>query len=143
MKQEYIDLIRKHPDVDNQVLEFLCSNRKKYIYGNGAQTATCIALFREMDVTIDGVICLPGYEMPERKGYWGDIFRTVSQISLEKIVERDLDSICVLITVPREHYEEAESLLERIGFKNVYTCAWKRNQILRDICLSEFYKQEA
>ena len=134
MREELIEQIRAHPGIDDSILAYCCEEQTRYIYGNGAQAATCLAFFREMDVPVHGVLGLPGYELPKLSGYWGRLLRSAEIVLVTELTERQRADAAVLIASPRESYGAARAFLERTGFRHIYTCAWERNQYLRDIC---------
>ena len=137
MREEFIAGIKAHLGIDDSLIEY-CEADVRYIYGNGAQAATCLGFFREMDVPIRGLLTLPGYERPRLKGYWGRLLGSVEAIAVMSLTAEQLADAAVLIASPRESYSAARTFLEHIGFNHIYTCAWERNQYLRDICLDVF-----
>ena len=138
MKAGFAERIRAHTGIDDSLIEYCAAAGRRYIYGNGAQAATCLGFFREMEVPIDGLLTLPGYEMPELKGYWGRLLRAANTIPVTGLTVEQCATSSVLIASPRESYPAARVMLEQMGFQNIYTCAWKRNQCLRDICMAYF-----
>lgn len=138
MKGIYATRIREHSGIDNEILEYMEDSKTRFIYGNGAQAATCLDFFQEMEVAVQGILTLPGYEMPQLKGWWGQLLKQTATIDITELTEEQIHTAAVLMTVPREHYDTARVFLERMGFCHIYTCCWDRNQYLRDICLDVF-----
>ncbi len=134
MNEKAVALIKGHEGIDSGILEFLQGNGPRYIYGNGEQAAVCIGFFRDLDVDIDGILFPPGYDtLSHLNGWWGKALDSVPRISFHQV--SDVEKARVLMAIPREDYDAAEEFLKHQGFKSIYTCCWKRNQYLRDICM--------
>lgn len=140
MTDEARKLIEESPEIDNDIFGFTDCTWGRYIYGNGTQAATCIGFFKDLDVQIDGVLQLPGYEMPDRKGFWGRMLSSVRVQYIDELDDKTRQNCSVLVAVPQNSISRSIRLLKSFGFNNIHICGWKRNQVVRDICLQVWDK---
>lgn len=145
-KIEYcVEAIHKSEHIDDEIIGYLTSSHKKYIYGNGLQVAECLRIFREMGVALEGIVLPSGAQKCELSGYWGELMCRTRAYTLEQI-GADKESVDILLAIDRSGYDSAKEILDALGFTNVYTCCWERNLYMKQICyhvnnkLRGFYK---
>lgn len=126
--------IRQSPDVDDQIIEFMATDNPKYLYGNGLQTAVCLGIFRDMGISVDGVMLPPGIEKQHLRGYWGELLEKTPDIGMLDIDRINRKKISVLLSIPRKSYCASREMLESQGYQSIYECCWKRNDDLKHIC---------
>jgi len=141
MEKAVYDRIKSHTGIDNRILDYLSGSRERFIYGIGAQAAVCLGLFREMEVPIEGALLPAGIEVSPMRGYWGRMIDTANLVPISKLTQRQIADAAVLITTPKDTYQEVTAYLKLCGFQSIFTCAWGRNQYLRDICIDRYAEQ--
>lgn len=134
MLEIYKSKILKSETIDNKLIEYLETPRKRYLFGNGLQTAVCLGIFRDMKVEIKGVLLPPGSELKPLQGYWGRLIRRAETIRISEMSEEDKSNAYVMLAIPREEYACAERFLRNSGVEQVIGCCWEHNSELIGLC---------
>lgn len=133
MFEEYIERIRKSPYIDNEIMTYITSENKKFIYGVGLQASVCLGIFRDMDLKIEGIILPNGSEIARFNGYWGELLSNVNKYILDEF-NWNKSNVDILLAIDRNRYTSAKQILYKQGFENIYTCCWERNIYMKEIC---------
>lgn len=76
------------------------------------------------------------------KGYLGELLRKANAKSMLELPPKERAEARVLLTIPGEEYGAAQEMLEVLGYQHIYRCAWKRNDVLKQICYDVLYGDE-
>lgn len=136
MDKNYIDRIKRSPDIDNRIIKFISSDKEKYIYGNNLQAGVCLGIFREMGILIRGLIFPYGTERIHLKGYWGELVNHSPVVTFQEISKTDSLILVTDKQVPLSYF-----LYEGFREDDIYYCLWKHNSNLKDICY-EVYREK-
>lgn len=141
MSEIYKLKILESETIDDKLIDYLETSKKRYLYGSGLQTAVCLGIFRDMKLEIEGVLLPPGSERKPLKGYWGRLMRK-SRISwVSELSEEDRNDAYVMLAIPRAEYSSAERFLRDNGVEEVIGCCWKHNSELIELCY-DIWRQE-
>lgn len=138
-REQCIEEIKRSEHISDEIIGFIKSSHKKYIYGNGLQAGECLRIFREMGVPIEGILLPPGGQKSSLSGYWGELLARTPAYGLD-IISEEKEKIDVLLAIERTSYVGAEKMLKTFGFHNLYTCCWDRNLYMKQICYT-LYKE--
>lgn len=127
------NLVLNNEHIDDEIIGFLDSSHKKYVYGSGLQASVCLGIFRDMKVKIDGLVMPLGANKERLSGFWGENLLRAKECSLNEILE-DRDNCDIILCIDRNTYSEAIEFLNGLGIRNVYTCCWERNIYMKEIC---------
>lgn len=118
-----ISQIRNSKVIENDIIPYLFSDVKRYIYGNGLQAAVCLQIFKELDVDIEAIVLPPGIEKKCLKGYWGELLNSCNVVQIEE-VNKEAN---VLLAICREDYDATKRMLLHYKIENVFVCCWEHN----------------
>lgn len=142
MLEIYKPKILESKTIDNRLIEYLETSKRRYLYGNGLQTAVCLGIFRDMTLEIDGVLLPPGSELKPLKGYWGRLMRQAKVYLVSEMSEKEKNSAYVMLAIPREEYSCSERFLRNNGIEHVIDCCWQHNSELIELCYDVWQQGE-
>ena len=133
MFDAYITQIKQDENIDSLIVDYIASSHKKFIYGAGLQASVCLGIFRDMKLPIEAIIVPHGSDIARLNGYWGELISSAKKIRLNDFAGKEKDAD-ILMAIDRTEYPFAKTLLNGLGFPNVYPCCWKRNIHMKSIC---------
>ncbi|MDL2216668.1 hypothetical protein LJB81_02900 [Desulfovibrio sp. OttesenSCG-928-M14] len=136
----YVERMRHNPQISAEVLDFFLSRREKYLFGAGAQAAVCLAMFRDMDLPVAGLLLGVTGDKEKLEGYWGRLLRKSPLYRLDAF-PFPKDNCDILLTVDAARYAASEIHLRNMGFAHIYGCAWGSNMNIKNICLDLYQER--
>ena len=133
----YRERMERNPEIAPEVLDFLFSEKEKFLFGAGTQAAVCLAVFRDMGLPVAGLLLDAAGEKERLQGYWGRLLRRQPLYRIDDFPFAH-DACGVLLTVPSALYAAAGRRLRDAGFRHVCGCAWGSNMNLKNICLEVY-----
>lgn len=136
MKNSYlsacIEEMRKNAQIQESVIEWMESPRKKLLYGTGLQACVCMGIFRDMKLEIEGLLNFSSSEKPVYHGYWGSLMNKAVVFKVEDFNDNK-SNYDVLITTERSLVPATREILKQQGFPYIFDCAWGSNQNMKEI----------
>lgn len=141
MLEVYKRRIIQSETIDNRLIEYLETSKKRYLYGTGLQTAVCLGIFRDMKLEIEGVLLPPGSESKWLKGYWGRPLREATVVRTSDMSPEEKRNAYVMLAIPQAEYDNAGHFLQENGICDVINCCWRHNSELIELCY-DVWQQE-
>lgn len=141
MLETYKRRIIQSKTIDNRLIEYLETSKKRYLYGSELQTAVCLGIFRDMKLAIQGILLPPGSGPKQLKGYWGRLLRKAEMVRISEMSPEEKHNAYVMLSVPQTEYDSARLFLQENEICNVINCCWLHNSELIELCY-DVWQQE-
>lgn len=139
MMDYIIERIKKSPYIDNSIIEFITTEKEKYVYGASLQASVMLGIFKDININIDGILLSSDMEKQNLRGYWGENL-SEKDIYYIDLLSDEIKSQYILICVDKSKSIFCKKYLKNRGFKNLFLCEWERNKYFKDICFDYYMK---
>lgn len=140
MNVAYAEAIIQNDNIDNAILDFMCFEGNKYIFGNSLQTAVTIGLMRALDVQMSGLILPYGDKISMRKGFWKQMMQSLNVIDIGSIQDKKL--VYIMVADSQDSLLNNCEKLYSLGYNKLIGCCWKHNSDMMQIACEYFYEKQ-